>query len=154
MKAPNVVLMNSSGGAYLRRWHIIPRNKFFNIYLHHFLSSDEDRALHDHPWWFASLVLRGGYWEHREDGWMRWRRPGSFAIRRADTAHRVELDTKIVEAKVPGVWKTWVDGFVRRDKPAWTLIFTGPKIRSWGFHCPQGWIHWKRFDKRNGCGEQ
>jgi hypothetical protein len=49
----------------MRRWWVIPRNKFFNIYLHHFLHSDDDRALHDHPWWNVSILLRSGsYVEH------------------------------------------------------------------------------------------
>lgn len=35
------------GGAdpYMLRWWVIPRNKVFNIYLHRFLRSDDDRAL-------------------------------------------------------------------------------------------------------------
>lgn len=31
--------------------------------VHKVLRSDEDRALHDHPWQNASIVLDGGYWE-------------------------------------------------------------------------------------------
>ena len=38
---------------YLRRHWLIPRNRFFNIYVHEFLRSDDDRALHDHPWAFG-----------------------------------------------------------------------------------------------------
>ena len=37
------------GGAedpYLLRWYLIPRNPFVNVYLHKFLRSDDDRALH------------------------------------------------------------------------------------------------------------
>jgi hypothetical protein len=55
------------GGAdepYMLRWWVIPRNRFFNIYLHHFLRSDEDRALHDHPWLNCSWLLDGRYTEH------------------------------------------------------------------------------------------
>lgn len=114
---------------YLLRWYVIPRNRFLNIYLHHFMRSDDDRALHDHPWWFASLILTGGYREHRESG-VRRRSRGSIAIRNAEAAHRVEL-----------------------YKPCWTLIFTGPKIREWGFHCPKGWVFWEQFVNGNGCGE-
>jgi hypothetical protein len=29
---------------YMLRWYLIPRNRFCNIYLHHFLRSDDDRA--------------------------------------------------------------------------------------------------------------
>lgn len=50
---------------YLLRWWVIPRNPVFNIYLHQFRRSDDDRALHDHPWLFnASWLLSGEYVEH------------------------------------------------------------------------------------------
>lgn len=55
------------GGAadpYVRRWWLIPRNPVLNVYLHEFLRSDDDLALHDHPWWNASLLLWGTYTEH------------------------------------------------------------------------------------------
>lgn len=49
---------------YLLRWRLLPRNPVFNVYLHQFLRSDDDRALHDHPWLFnVSLLLRGPYIE-------------------------------------------------------------------------------------------
>jgi len=137
---------------YLLRWYVVPRNPYLNVYLHKFLRSDDDRALHDHPWWFLSLLLKGGYIEHREDGTVR-RKRGSVAVRRADVLHRVELERD----------DEWVDPSDQdedgwfpihyTEKPAWTLFFTGPKIREWGFKCPKGWLHWKEFDKRNGCGE-
>ena len=28
---------------YLLRWHLIPRNRFFNVYLHRMLNSDEGK---------------------------------------------------------------------------------------------------------------
>lgn len=37
------------GDDYLRRWYVVPRNPFCNVYLHHILHSDDDRALHDQP---------------------------------------------------------------------------------------------------------
>jgi hypothetical protein len=33
--------------------------------VHTILSSDDDRALHDHPWAFVTIILRGGYVEFR-----------------------------------------------------------------------------------------
>lgn len=123
---------------------MIPCNPYFNIYLHKFMRSDDDRALHDHPWWFASLILQGEYLEHRTDGSIRHRKAGSFALRRADVGHRVELLQEV----------TNYGHFTRyREAPTWTLIFTGPKIREWGFLCPKGWVHWRTFDYQNGCGE-
>src|ERR1041384_5044749 len=46
------------------RWKVLPRNRFFNIYLHQWQRSDEDRALHDHPWPNFTLVLSGEVVEH------------------------------------------------------------------------------------------
>lgn len=130
---------------YLKRWFVIPRNSHFNIYLHKFCRSDDDRALHDHPWWFASLILKGRYIEHRADGTERYRKPGSLALRRPNTLHRVELYQERVESHAG--WTMY------RESPTWTLLFTGPKIREWGFLCPKGWVHWEYFDHNNGCGE-
>lgn len=74
---------------YLLRWYVIPRNPVFNVYLHKFLRSDDDRALHDHPWWFVSLILRGRYDEITDQG-ARRRNAGSLAFRPAEWRHRVQ----------------------------------------------------------------
>jgi hypothetical protein len=125
------------GGAtdpYMLRWWIIPRNRFFNVYLHWFLRSDDDRALHDHPWVNASILLEGQYTEHTiSAGGVHQRkvyRAGAVKLRRSVAAYRVELT----------------------DGPCWSLFITGPNIRSWGFHCPNGWRPWKEFvsNKDNG----
>ncbi len=139
-RAPDFVI----GDHYLERWFVIPRNPWFNIYLHQIAKSDDDRALHDHPWWNVSVVLVGGYWEHSiAAGGVAsrvFRRPGSVTFRRAKAAHRLEIGSG--------------------DSPAVTLFITGPRIRQWGFHCPNGWRHWKLFTAAGdagqigrGCGE-
>ena len=116
---------------YLLRWWVIPRNRFFNIYLHKFLRDDDDRALHDHPWVSLSVILKGGYLEHTASE-VRRRGAGSVVFRRAKHAHRIELFREEIRLG-------------RIVVPAWTLFVTGPRIREWGFHCPQGWRHWKEF---------
>jgi len=67
MRPPDFVI-GPSEMPYLRRWWIIPRNRFFNIYLHQFLHSDDDRALHDHMYINLSILLRGRYIEPRLSG--------------------------------------------------------------------------------------
>lgn len=131
---------------YMRRWWVIPRNRFFNIYLHNILRDDDDRALHDHPWWSISIILRGGYWEHTPEGKF-WRNAGSIRFRTATASHRLELGRKY-----------WPDSVI--EAPAWTLFITGWKVRDWGFHCPKGWVPWQIFcDSEDsgkvgkGCGE-
>jgi len=99
---------------YLHRWWLIPRNRVCNIYLHHMMESDDNRALHDHPWHSLSIILKGKFLEITEDNKSSWRKRGQVVFRRATLAHRLEL--------LPG-------------EEAWTLFITGPKIREWGFHC-------------------
>jgi hypothetical protein len=134
-RAPDFVIGGSTR-PYLRRWWLIPRNRLFNVYLHQFLRSDDDRALHDHPWANCSVLLRGCYVEHTIDAGginrRAFRIAGDVVVRRSGRmAHRVEL----------------VDG------SCWTVFITGPRYREWGFHCPeQGWIPWKRFTADDDVG--
>lgn len=125
---------------YLLRWWIIPRNRYLNIYLHKFLRSDDDRANHDHPWASCSIILKGGYLEH-VPGKIHVRDPGRVVFRRADQAHRIEL----YENTDYGMYFFGTEKFRRKERPAWTLFITGPKVREWGFHCKQGWKHWRDF---------
>lgn len=117
-RKPDVVI----GPDYLRRWWLIPRNKWFNIYLHEINNSDDDRALHDHPWYNLSVVLQGGYVEVTPTGRC-LRRAGQLIFRKGTALHRLEIGST----------------------PAITLFITGPKYRSWGFACPKGWRHWREF---------
>lgn len=115
---------------YLLRWWIIPRNRWFNVYLHMILRDDDDRALHDHPWWNISMILSGAY---REVMPLRTvlRKAGSIVFRRPTAAHRLEV----------------------AKGPVWTLFITGPRVREWGFHCPQGWRHWEEFTAPESTGQ-
>src|SRR4051794_32307183 len=94
-REPDFVIGPNSDDPYVRRWWIIPRNRFFNIYLHQFLHSDEDRALHDHPWINCSILIDGEYIEHTiAAGGVSIRkhyRAGDVKFRRASGAHRIEL---------------------------------------------------------------
>lgn len=139
MRKPDFII----GDSYMLRWWIIPRNRWFNIYLHQIRKSDDDRALHDHPWANCSIVLKGGYNEVTPKGTF-WRRPGSIVFRRATARHRLELPVR--------------NGGINY---CWTLFITGPWQRSWGFWCPQGFVHWRDFTSPEdssktgrGCGEQ
>ncbi|WP_311271254.1 hypothetical protein [Sphingobium sp. WCS2017Hpa-17] len=126
------------GPDYIRRWWVIPRNKSCNVYLHEILHSDDDRAMHDHPWANTSLLLDGSYIEHTPEGAFT-RVAGDVIERPAQALHRLEV--------IPG-------------QRAISLFMTGPTVREWGFACPKGWVHWTDFvDARDagqigrGCGE-
>jgi hypothetical protein len=99
----------------------------FNIFLHKFHKGDPG-DVHDHPWPYATLILKGGYWEYtplfNSDGQMvgekgHWRGPGHFRLCGSTSYHRIELE--------PGV-------------TPWTLFMPGPQTREWGFLVKNKWI--------------
>jgi hypothetical protein len=125
------------GFNYIRRWWILPRNPWCNVYLHEMRGSDIDRALHDHPWPNTSFLILGSYIEHTPEGRFE-RHSGDTVTRSASDLHRLELV----------------------GERAISLFATGPKQREWGFACEQGWVHWMDFTDPadssrvgRGCGE-
>lgn len=122
--------------AYMLRWWKIKRNAYLNTYYHHVRRSDDDTALHDHPWWSFSIVLEGGYFEHRiKDGGVHvktWMGPGSVLFRRSGSqAHRLELLTNGGNMSVVGA---------PQELPVKTIFVTGPVLRRWGFHHTECWV--------------
>ena len=122
-RRPPDLVIGSGERPYLRRWFLVPHNRLCNVYLHQFLRSDDDRALHTHPWVNLSLLLRGSYREHTPDGAFDLV-AGDWKFRRSgNMAHRIELT----------------------HGTCWTLFLTGPKYQEWGFLCPRGFVHWRDF---------
>lgn len=134
---------------YMLRWWKIRRNAFFNVYYHIVRRSDDDTALHDHPWWNFSIILHGSYFEHLiadggvnhktrySAGDVRFRRSGNFA-------HRLEL-----ERYGPNAYP-FREG---EEIPVHTIFITGPVLRRWGFHHPDRWVDaydWDQFCEEKG----
>lgn len=102
---------------YLVRWVAAI---YYSLRLHHWLAGDDPRAFHDHPWWYVTFCIWGGYTDVSPAGEVevgRW----SFHYFPAAHRHTVRVN--------PG--------------GAWTLLLTGPEKREWGF-----WVAGK-FRKRN-----
>ena len=120
-----------TGEDYMDRYYIFlkDRKNFpFNITLHRIKKSD-DPIMHDHPWPYMTIILKGGYWEHTpvsdENGKQIaevsiWRGPGSIIKRSAKEYHWLELDENV--------------------GPVTTLFFMGPQQREWGFLSKNKWI--------------
>jgi hypothetical protein len=132
-------LYSSHLGKYMRRW--IARTRFGTLRLHNILKSDEGRDFHDHPFSFVSLILKGGYIEHRpgcecragefyEGQPVTSRACASYTApalvcRRAEDMHRLELIGS-----------------------AWTLVVSGPYRREWGFLLSDGsWQHYTDYHR-------
>jgi hypothetical protein len=93
---------------YLTRW--VVKFWLFSIRLHHWHASDDPRAMHDHPWWYVTLVLRGGYVDHAHNGDDALA-AGSVRFRPAKHRHTVVVN--------PG--------------GCWTIMLTGRDKHDWGF---------------------
>jgi hypothetical protein len=136
-----IVMDRQNDEPYLERYYLFlkDRKRFpFNVFLHKFLKSDPD-DVHDHPWPYATLILKGGYYEWipkfnslgEKIGEERmWRSPGHFRVCRATSYHRIEL--------CEGV-------------DCWTMFMPGPQKREWGFLVKNKWIHNDKYltDKAN-----
>jgi hypothetical protein len=127
----------TTGQDYMHRYYIFlkDRNWFpFNVTLHKIVKSD-DPIMHDHPWSYMTIILKGGYWEHtpcfNSEGkqfaeFIKWRGPGSIIKRKANDYHWLELDS---------------------GKPVTTLFFMGPQQRVWGFLLNNKWIQHETYLK-------
>lgn len=129
---------------YLERYYLFlkDRDRFpFNVFLHKFLKGDPD-DVHDHPWPYATLILKGGYYEYvpefdsngiKVGEVCHWRGPGHFRICSPNSFHRIELKAGVT---------------------AWTLFMPGPHRREWGFLVGKGqdqkWEHNESYLTRRG----
>ena len=130
-----VIMDRVNDEPYLERYYVFlkHRNRFpFNIFVHKFLKSDPD-DVHDHPWPYFTIILKGGYWEWipvfntrgaKIHEYCVWRRPGSFRFASANTYHRIELDPSVT---------------------CWTLFMPGIKQRDWGFLVKNKWVQWQEY---------
>ena len=121
---------------YLRRW-ILASLFGWKIYLHKIVRADHDRCLHDHPFGFFGIILKGGYIEDL---------PVGKAGDTSDIIRRTNKPFTFINRLGPG--------FTHRihkllNGNSWTLLIRTPTNRRWGFFTPEGWMHWKDFLKVN-----
>jgi len=140
------IIQREDGKDYMIRYSF-PTTSWlpFSIKIHKILLSD-DYCLHDHPWKFFSLILKGGYFEYvppinqhkfdvtsnynGNDMIKKWYGPLSFLVRPAHWIHRLEIP---------------------KDKPTWTLVMTFKKTKEWGFFTKIGFINWKNYISKEHC---
>lgn len=158
LRTPHTHLRQKDDSAYMDRFWLFRIGPFRGAQypllaarVHHIQSSDDDRAFHDHPWPFLTIIFRGGYTEITPAEWpfdserghctcaqvggigqyvrkVRYE-AGTVLFRRARHWHMLHLD--------PG-------------ESAVTLFFTLPKVQGWGFlHRGEKYGH-KVFDQARG----
>lgn len=115
---------------YLDRYTLLG-TPYFSIKFHRIFRPDRQRDLHDHPWNFLSLIIKGCYTEITED---KRKSPDGcydrvwFSFHKAEEFHRIDYVSK---------------------SPIWTLVFCGSKKRDWGFKITETgeWVQWEKYEK-------
>lgn len=131
MTTHTIADLHNPEDVHLRRTRIV-QTPLGGIYIHRFERPDNDRHLHDHPWSFVTLVLRGGYTEDIDvqvpgSSWGR----GPYPTRRTWQVGSVH--------RMSAVWRHSVRRLL--SVPTWTLIIVGPRRRApWGFWTEDGFI--------------
>lgn len=93
---------------YVIRWRI--ETPIGSLRVHHWISSDDDRAIHDHPWWFLTFVVKGGYTDYSPNRPDFMKAP-AVRFRKAEHQHTV----------------------FPHEGGCWTILITGRPLRKWGF---------------------
>jgi hypothetical protein len=162
---PLKVIVNCDREPYLYRWYLV-RTKWVAIFVHRFVRSDEDRALHDHPWPFLVIPIWRGYVEHSDQ---------PHVCGDCDGCGTVEL-SQFIPTATETVLCGWCGGsgeyrrpIQRRvfpfigaryrsetyrhrvelidGKPAWSIFIRFRECRDWGFWMPGGFVQWNQFWK-------
>ena len=135
MKNPFLLkeIISKEGIVHFKRYGI--QTPWFGIYLHFIYKADEDKHLHDHPWNYTSIVLKGSFVEQRPSGSLLFNvkrlYPGDVVRRKAGEFH------KIYALMTPAVY---------------TLFLTGPRIREWGYNVNDTWVDNVNYRKNKNQG--
>lgn len=106
-------LVSHDGSNYLERWIAYGFGLSFRI--HKFYRGDDDRAPHDHPWWFVTFPLR--------------------------TYEEVVAERSVLIHKTVRAWRPHFRPATYRHivkmppgaAPFYTIVISGQRSRSWGF---------------------
>lgn len=113
-------IVSKEGVLHFKRFAIIECS-LFNIYIHRIYHEDEEKHMHDHPWDYVSVLLRGKFIEKTVNGHSGWIRPISVIKRKAEDFHKIQA---------LGIGCSHLT----------TLFFTGKRRREWGYDTEKGWI--------------
>lgn len=145
---------------YLTRWAIkLPFG--LTLRVHHWDRSDDKRAMHDHSWWFFTLVLKGRY-----EDWTRGpicskcNGVGKLFTRPVEYHDWTVCDQcegrgfdRAIQLMKPGSFQfrpALHTHTVNVQKGGcWTILLMGPETRKWGFWVRKrsGKWKWKKSNK-------
>lgn len=152
LRTPYRHLRHADGRPYMDRYWLFRigggEYPWFGARVHHILSSDNDLAMHDHPWPFVSIILRGGYREVRLA--CDFPRERNWYTNVGDRATLVTSHDYTAGAVLFRRASTWHLLHLAPGQEAVTLFITLPKLQSWGFLWRSRKVDWREFDRLTG----
>jgi len=64
---PILEIKSKTGVLHFRRWKLFG-TAWFSVFLHGIYESDKDKHMHNHPWSYCSIIVKGEYVEEYLDG--------------------------------------------------------------------------------------
>lgn len=143
--------LKSNGKTFLRRRGLsFGGGNRWGINIHFIDGPDPGLDMHDHPWAFFTIILRGGYMEEA----------AKTTVLDAAYAHNMGVTPTL------RYWKRWsvhkmplhvAHRIFHADPGTVTLMVHGPKRRNpWGFYLPDRWVSQFEYDyeTRRPCTEE
>lgn len=137
-----LTLRRGDGTTYLDRWGI-SHPRLGGVLLHRMDAPDPGVDLHDHPWWFVSLILAGGYVEERASTRLASEIAGMAEARERRTGQYEPRGTRITRRRwsVRTLPCTECHRIVAlTGRRSWSLVINGPRRGTWGFYEPDGFV--------------
>jgi hypothetical protein len=130
-------IRSREGVLHFRRWRLLS-GSWGNIYLHAIYKSDEDGHLHDHPWDYTSICLKGSFIEQV---------PGIREVFNGNIIKTYVYNHvspfKVIRRNAEAFHKLY-----RLKSPVvYTLFFTGSRRKEWGYDVAGEWIEFNRYRK-------
>jgi hypothetical protein len=115
---------------YITRLHLV-KTPLGALMVHFINGPDPEPHLHDHPVTFLSFIVRGWYAEMRQ-------KPGWYEPR---------FEIRTIFNWIRAIKNDRHKIIMVADKTV-TFCLVGHKTREWGFHTPEGWVHWKDYNEK------
>jgi hypothetical protein len=141
-------IISKAGQVHFRRYRLL-ETRWFSIYVHNILHSDEDKDPHDHPFSFLALMLWGSYLEE----WLGAYEDVYYWAPPKGSGHELRRSVRSIGSIYYHPAKDFHK--ITLLKPSvWTLVFAGPRTRNgWGYQTKNGWINFKDYRQLKNEGK-
>lgn len=161
MRTPYLHLPSNEDPSYMARYWVFnpydratnqPRFRWcpWSIRIHHIKRPDAERHMHDHPWGARTIILKGGYVEHRAaEGDDRLQilekcLPPFAPVNPSEIEAYYVIERKAGDTAVLG-FEQYHRIVEVSEGGAWTLFISGPWQGVWGFMVDGVKVKWREY---------